>query len=237
MRQLAHRISGLWIPIACLVVAFAVLPFGLIWAAPGVDGEAFVSWAAVESRLAGTLGGKLEFFLMEGLGGRPPAERFVITIDHGYTAGVNPQVDPAKAEAGAPQDRALEPGRTLWLQGTLMDPDTYYGEQYLFFGYPQLYVSQVKSGFLWPSQLERLKSLYFSPVATPAAVYLLGAFPFMEEYSAGAWALIIARFLLVCLAVAAAVLYRRKKGRWLPGLVWVLGLYVLGAVGLAVPDL
>jgi hypothetical protein len=37
-----------------------------------------------------------------------------------------------------------------------MDRDTHYGGQYLFIGYPQLYVSQIKRGIYWLSQVERL---------------------------------------------------------------------------------
>ena len=217
---------------ACFLAGFMALPLVVVAASPGGDDEAFVCRAEVESRLAETLEGKLEFLLVNALAGRPPAERFVVTIDHGYTGGVDENLGEASADAS---ETAV--GHVLWLQGSLMDRDTYFGEQYLFFGYPQLYVSQVKSGLLWPSQVERLKSLYFSPVAAPASIYLVGAFPFMEEYSGGTWALIIARLVLVLAAVAAAVAYRKRRRRWTPGLIWVVGAYVLIAIGLAVPSL
>jgi len=207
----------------CFATLFVVLPPVVVVASPGLDEEAFVCRARIESRLAETMQGKFEFFLTEGLEGDPPAGRFVITIDHDYTSGL--------------EAVALGAGESFWLQGSLMDRDTYYGEQYLFFGYPQLFVSQVKGGLFWPSQVARLRSLYAAPLEAPLSVYLIGAFPFMEEYSSRTWALVIARFVLVFAAVAAAVLYRRRRRRWMPGLVWVLGAYVVASVVLAVPGL
>ena len=221
-----------WVVAACFAVAFAVAPLLVVLAAPGVDHGEFVCRAAVDSRLAETLEGKLEFLLVHVVEGRAPAERFVVTIDHGYTTGV--AVVPESPSVDVPQ---TAPGDEFWLQGSLMDKDTYFGEQYLFFGYPQLYVSQVKSGVLWPSQVDRLKTLYFSPVATVATFYLVVAYPFMEEFSLGEWVLVIARLVVVCGAIAAAVVYRKRTRRWMPGLAWVVGVYLLLAVGLAIPIL
>jgi len=171
---------------------------------------------------------------MERLDGRAPGERFVATIDHGYTAGV--ETGAALDGEESPVSPAI-PRESFWLQGTLMDRLTYYGEQYLFFGYPQLYVSQVKNGFLWPSQVERLKRLYRAPLATLGSVYLVWAYPFMEEYSLRAWILVLARFLLLCSTAAAAGLWRKRRSVWLPGAVWAVGIYALTAIGLALPDL
>ena len=214
--------------VAGFLVAFAAVPLGLVAARPGVDADAFVCKIEVQSRVAETLQGKLEFFLVQGVDGRPPADRFVVAIDHGYTAGVEDA--PASTPTSAP-------GRTFWLQGSLMDKDTYYGEQYLFFGYPQLYVSQVKSGSLWPSQVERLESLYPAPFIALGSVYLVWAYPFMEEYSLVSWLLIMARFLLLCVAAAVAVCWRKRDSRWTPGLMWVVGVYALLVIALAVPSL
>ena len=223
--------SGLWIPAACFIVAFAALPLIIVWVSPGLDTDGFVCRAEVKTRLAETLGGKLEFLLAEALDGRPPADRFVVTLDHGYTAGI-PRGPASPGGSGETQ-----PGDAFWLHGTLMDRETYYGEQYLFFGYPQLYVSQVRSGLFWPSQLRRLKDLYLAPVYAPASLYLIVAFPFMEEFSAGTWGLIAGRLALVTLAVAAAVVHRVRRRRWRPGIVWVVGCYALAAVGLTAPGL
>ena len=59
----------------------------------------------------------------------------------------------------------------------------------------------------------------------------------MEEYSPGAYGLVVARFILFLGAIAAAVWYVRKKRCWTPGVIVVAGLYLLASVGLAVPSL
>lgn len=225
----AHRNADRWWILAVIfLAAFAILPLGLVAARPGVDVDAFVCKVEVDSRLAETLEGRLEFLLVRGVDGRLPADRFVITIDHGYTAGAD------SAPTSAP---AYAHGRTLWLDGTLMDGDTYFGDQYLFFGYPQLYVSQVKSGLFWPSQMQRLESLYLSPFTALGSLYLVWVYPFMEEYSLVSWLLLMARLLLLCVAVAIAVYRRKRDSRWVPGVIWVVGAYALLAIALALPSL
>jgi len=227
----AHdRAARRWIPVAALAVLFLALPVLLVLVLPGTDDQAFQCRARIESRLAQTLGGKLEFLLVTGTGGRPPAEEFVIAVDHGYTSGL-----PNEAVSGA--GSAVQPGMTIWLQGTLMDRDTYFGEQYLFFGYPQLYVDQIKTGAFWPSQVERLGSLYLSPVATVLSLYLVWAFPFMEEYELGSWLLIVARFVLLCGAIAAVLLWGKRGPRVAPRPALALLLYCIAATVLATPSL
>ena len=66
-----------------------------------------------------------------------------------------------------------------------MDKDTYFGGQYLFFGYPQLYVSQVKSGVGGPARWTGSGTLDFSPSPRPQRSHLVVAYPFMEEFSLG----------------------------------------------------
>lgn len=225
----AGRSRAGWIAGVCLLVAFVVLPLVVVAVAPGLDEGAYVCKVEVESLLAETLEGGLEFHLVRGLEGRVPAERFVITVAHGYTAGLR------QAPGGGAGSAAV--AGEFWLQGTLMDRETFFGEQYLFFGRPQLYVSQVRHGVLWPSQIARLKNLYAAPLTAVGAVYLVGAFPFMEEFSGGTWALWIARLVVVCGAVAGAVWYRRRRWRWASGIVWIAGGYLLATVALAVPGL
>ncbi|MBN1629699.1 MAG: hypothetical protein JW990_08045 [Thermoleophilia bacterium] len=197
---------------------------------PATDDGVFVCKVGVHSRLAETLGGKLEFLLVEPEEGRAPAARFVITIDHGYTAGAE-----VLAGSKSPEASGAPGGGVFWVEGSLMDRDTFFGEQYLFFGHPQLYVSQVKSGLWWPRQVELIGALYAAPITAFSAFYLVGALPFMEEYSAGAWALTIGRFLLICAAIVVLACYRKQKQHWLPGIIWVVGVYVLVSTGLAVP--
>ena len=92
-----------------------------------------------------------------------------MTLDHGYTAGIG---SAAASSAESPGTHPL--GGPFWLHGTLMDRETYFGEQYLFFGYPQLYVDQVKAGLFWPSQLKRMRS------RGPKSVAVLTPLPFEQ---------------------------------------------------------
>jgi hypothetical protein len=197
---------------------FALLPLGLVQLTSQPDKKAYVCRVETESLLGSTLGGELQFLLVRALGGRAPADTFVITVDHDYTRG-------AKG--------AVLPGQAFWVEGTLMDRDTYFGEQYLFFGYPQIYLSQIKTGLFWPDQLSDLWRLYLSPVTSLASLYLVWAFPFMEEFSIGAWLLVLAQFVLVCVCLILAFFWRGRHTR----LVTILGLYLVLAVGLAAAGL
>lgn len=55
----------------------------------------------------------------------------------------------------------------------------------------------------------------------------------MEEFTPMAWALTLARFVLVCALVVLVVVWRRRPER----LVAVVGVYVLVALGLAAAGL
>lgn len=221
-----------------LLLAYLLLPLVVMFALPGVDRDAFVCRVEVKERLAETLGGQLEFLRVNRLDGRAPAETFVAVLDHGYTAGIEPA--PERGPAGSEGEPGLPPtpvGSMFDIEATLMTREVFYGEQYLFFGYPQVYVSQVRDAFLWPSQVSRVQALYVSPFVSLASIYFVWVFPFIEEYSLGAWLLMIARFLLTCVAVAAALVWRKKRGAWVPGIVGVIGAYAILSVVLAIPSL
>ena len=198
------------------------MPLIVILFVTGVNGDAFVCRVKVSDVKGSTESGRLEFLLVAAQAGRSPAATFVATLDHGYTRGL-PQVPV---------------GAVFSLEGTLMDRSTYFGEQYLFFDdYKEVYVSQVKTGALWPSQISGVEKLYLSPFTNFATIYWVVASRFDETYSLGSWLLTLARFLLIVAAVAAALVWRRRTGRWVPGLVWVVGGYVLVAVFLGIPGL
>jgi hypothetical protein len=233
------RARASWRLAVAFLVAFAVLPVIVVFIANGTDRDAFVCRVTVKEPLGATLGGKLEFLLVDTLDGRPPAKEFVVTLDHGYTRGIagapSPPVGSTRTES---VDLPRTPvGTTFSLEGTLMDRDVFYGDQYLFFGYPQLYVSQVKAGLLWPSQIGRLGRLYLTPFVSLVSVCWVWMLPFAEEYSLSSWLLGIGRFVLVVVAVAAAIIWRRKRKAWTPGVVWVAGIYVLLTLAFAIPDL
>ncbi|GEM_PF-1367598 len=210
--------TRLWLITGVFVSLFALLPLGVVLLTSGPDERAYVCRVETESVLGSTLGGQLQFLPARTLDGRAPGSEFVINVDHAYTRGV---------------DREVAPGEVLWVEGTLMDPDAYFGEQYLFFGLPQIYVSQIKTGVFWPDQRRDLVTLYGSPVSAVPALYLAWAFPLMEEFTPMAWALTLARFVLVCALVVLVVVWRRRPER----LVAVVGVYVLVALGLAAAGL
>lgn len=206
-----------WLVGAGLMLVFAVLPVGLVLSISGPDERAYVCEIETRSSLASTMGGKLQFLMVRALEGRAPASDFVITTDGDYTRGAE----------------QVSPGDVLWVEGTLMDRETFFGEQYLFFGHPQIYVSQIKTGTLWPDQRTDLGRLYLSPVTSFASLYLVWALPFMEEFAYDTWSLVLARFCLACVFVLLAVVWRRTPRR----LPFVVGLYLLGALGLAAAGL
>ncbi len=210
--------ARLWLLAGVFVLLFALLPLGIVLMTSGPDERAYACQVETDSVLGSTLGGKLQFLLAQTLEGRAPASQFVIAVDHGYTRGVDDQV-------------LID--EVFWVEGTLMDRDTYFGEQYLFFGLPQIYVSQVKTGGFWPDQRTDLGTLYVSPATALLALYFVWALPFMEEFTSLAWALMVARFVLICAAVILVIVWRKRPGR----LVMVAGLYVLVAVGLAAAGL
>ncbi len=215
-----------WVLAAGFLVAFVVLPLIFISLSKGMDRGAFVCRARVVSPLAETLNGELEFLLMDPVAGSPPAGgRFVVALDHGYTRGIPDTADPSK--------QTFDVGEDFWLEGRLMDRDTFFGPQYLFFGYPELYVSQVRSGTFWPAQLDRLRTLYLAPVSSVGVVYLVWDYPFMEGYNLGSWLLVVARFILVAATLAALTLWLRRRARRALFAVVIVGVYVLLALLLA----
>jgi hypothetical protein len=210
--------KGWQILAAVAAVVFVLLPLGLVPLTSGPDEEAYACKVETKSALGSTLGGKLQLLLVHSLDGRAPTNPFVITIDHDYTrAAENPVL----------------PGQVFWAEGTLMDRETYFGEQYLFVGYPQIYLSQVKTGALWPDQKRDPASLYLAPVTSLASIYFVWAFPFLEEFSLGGWLLLVARFLLTCVCLVLGLAWRRRPIR--P--VGMLGFCLIAAVGLSAAGL
>lgn len=197
-------------------MVFALLPFllGLLLAGP--ERSSYAAEVGTVEHLADTQEGELQFFLVSAVAGRSPADRFVITLDRNYSAGM-----PA----------AVTPGDALSVEGTLMDKETYFGDQYLFFGYPQLYVSQVKTGLFWPSQISAMRTLYLAPASSVVALYAIFALTFMEEFTIAGWLVALGGAVLVVAALVLIVLWRRRPVR----IVLLVAGYMLAAVLLAIP--
>jgi len=200
------------VTIIILILLFAGLPFLTVHLVPTDSPEPFVFKARLVEKLGETMEGKLEYFLAEQLEGRAPARTFVVTIDSAFTR----------------RDRGteLEEGHQAWMQGSVMTPEIYYGEQYLFFGYPQLYIRQVRTGALWPDQVTGLRILYLSPLTALLSLWYMFAYPFMEEFSPGYYALMIVQSVLI-VAVIAYCIRRRPSGTRLAVLLLSYGLIAM----------
>jgi len=193
MAKRENRTSRL--PIATLAILVLVLPPIIVHLIPTDTPEPYVFEATVGEELGRSTNGQLVYFDVDPVRGRYPDARMAIAIDRSYTRGASPE---EVATAGR-----------LWLQGSLMTPEVFYGEQYLFFGKPQVYIRQVKTGMLWPDQVTELKILYLSPVTTLAAPFQLPFLIRSEEMTGRVLAVLLARLTLV--AVMAVIVIRRAK--------------------------
>jgi len=93
--------------------------------------------------------GLLKYFLVERVEGEAPGDTFVIAVQYNFSEGIS--------------SVEVKDGQILWVQGPLMTEEIYHPEYHLFFGYPQIYVYQVKGRGLWPDQLIKMREFYLSP--------------------------------------------------------------------------
>jgi len=204
------------------VALIVLVPACLVHLIPTDAPQPFVFRATLTTMLAESDGGKLRYYEAHALEGAAPATDVVLALDRAYSRGY--------------QETATMPGVTVWIQGSLMTPDIFYGEQYLFFNRPQVYVRQVKSGLLWPDQWSGLRALYLSPFITPAAPIQL---PWLLR-SAGLQSRIVAVLLARCLLLAALIvtlLRRRPRGGELASYLLLYGLLAIVLSALVLGDL
>lgn len=133
---------------------------------------------------------------METLEGEAPATEVVILVSSGLTRGQSNVV--------------FQPDQEFWGHGWLMDPEKYTGEQYLFFGQPQVYLWQIKGSMYWPDQVIALKLLYQAPIARLTAFYYVVVFPFMDEFTIRNYVAFIAQTILI---IATGILLIKKASR------------------------
>ncbi len=142
-----------------LIIGFCfALPLIIVHVYPTDSPQTYVFEGRVIEKLGETLEGKLRYYQVKHIQGNVPAEEFVITVDDSYTRG------------GQSPDYV---GSSIWMMGDLMKPEEYYGDQYLFYEKPQIYVSQVRTGWLWPDQVSGLTILYGSPATSLLAPLIL----------------------------------------------------------------
>ncbi len=166
--------------------------------------------------------GGLRYFLVEQIKGDAPDDKFVALICSSYTRGsstMNFEID-----------------EELWMQGALMTPEAFYGEQYLFFDdYSSLYIRQVKNKGFWPDQLTELRILYRSPFTSFYYMPYAFLYPFVAEGRdwLRTYVFVIARAALVVLAVFFLIKNRHKK----QSLALIALTYSLLAMALTIPIL
>jgi len=142
-----------------LIIGFCfALPLIIVHVYPTDSPQTYVFEGRVIEKLGETPEGKLRYYLVKHIQGNVPAEEFVVTVDDSYTRG------------GQSPDYV---GSSIWMMGDLMKPEEYYGDQYLFYEKPQIYVSQVRTGWLWPDQVSGLTILYGSPATSLLAPLIL----------------------------------------------------------------
>ena len=213
MRPRIRRLVG---PLAVLLF---LGPLATVQLIPTDTTEPYVFRARIAAYLGESSNSQILYFRADTLDDAAPAQALVIALDRSYSRGMNPS--------------HVVPGFEAWFQGGPMTPDIFYGEQYLFFGLPQIYVRQVKSGLLWPDQWSELRVLYLSPAETLAAPVQI---PFLLR-SDGVTLRVIAVMLARCALIAATavtIFRRRLRGSML---LAALLCYALAAMLLTVPIL
>jgi len=171
----------------------------------------------ISEKLDETLNGKLQYFLVELFEGGAPATEFVVLIDSAYTRGYS--------------NIKLEPIQEFWGLGNLMTPEIYFGDQYLFFGLPQLYVWQIKGTIFWPDQATELKLLYRAPVASLLAPILVMFYPTVEEFTLSNYLAIIVQTIVLAATIVLLIKNRHEK----ESIVRILLVYVLLTMSFTIP--
>jgi hypothetical protein len=211
------RIPSRWL--ATLFVVFLGLPWVVIQFIPGDSIEPFEFRAVLHHELGRSANGQLTYWQTDVHEGDAPGATIVLAFDRNYTRGFT--------------DSTAVPGASVWFQGGPMTPEVFYGEQYLFYGLPQVYVRQVKTGLLWPDQWTELRVLYLSPLETLAApmqaLFLVRA----EECTIRLFSVLLARCILLG-GAGWAILVDRLRGR---SAAFALLVYAIVAMLLTIPIL
>jgi hypothetical protein len=202
-----------------LLVAVFLFPLLVVQIIPTDSPEPYVFQVRFNGLLGETMNGKLRYYIVGHVEGISPSPEFVVTIDLDYSRGTSSE--------------RIGEGRVLWMQGSLMTHEIYYGEQYLFFDLPQLYISQIKNGVLWPDQLTELRVLYMSPVNSLLSPLQLPLYAFTEEFSLMGLLVLWGKTALV--VSTGYLAYKRRHERRF--LIKIILAYMLLAIILTVPVL
>lgn len=206
--------------IAVLAFLVIVLPLLIVQLIPTDSPGQYAFEATVDEEVGRATSNQLVYYSVNAEEGTYPARDMVVAIDRGYTRGALPE--------------DLRQNHAYWFQGGIMTPDVFYGDQYLFYDKPQVYVRQVKSGLLWPDQLTELRVLYLSPLSTLAAPVQLPMLIRSEELTDTLAIVLLARLmLLLALVIFVIRLVRKKHDVLLPVLIYavlaiLLTIFILG---------
>ncbi len=203
--------------LALLTASFLLVPLAAVSVVPSDTVEPYVFKGRITESLGHSANGQLHYYGADVIEGEAPAASIVVALDGSYTRGLD-RID-------------VEPGLEAWFQGGLMTADIFYGEQYLFFGLPQVYVRQVKSVLLWPDQWTELRVLYASPLETLAAPVEVAILARSDGVTMLIMGVLLARCALVAAAMVAIIRRRPRSG----ALATVLLGYAVIAVLLTIP--
>ncbi len=202
-----------------LALAAAIVPLVAVRVIPTDSPEPYLFKARFEDHLGTSSNESLRYHEVKVLQGEAPATTIVVALDRNYTRGLSRGITSTGTES--------------WMQGSLMTREVYYGEQYLFFGPPQIYVRQLKSGILWPDQATELRILYLSPLTTILAPIELPLLLRSESLSARTAGTLLARCALLIATIIFVVRRRHEIEPVLPGLL----AYAVAAMLLTLPVL
>ena len=202
--------------LAIVIFPFVVIQFTLAKAEQGAEDPRYIIHAQIREMLGETetLMTKFQYFLVEKLAGDAPATEFVVLISTGR-GGLTRGLSNVK----------LESNQEFWGHGFFMDPARYenMGDEYIFFGLPQVYLWQIKGTLLWPDQTTALKLLYQAPIARLTALYYVVAFPLMDEFTLRHYVAFIAQTVLIVATIVLAV--KKREDKW--NLLLIVLAYIL----------
>ena len=214
-----------WFVISCLIVAIIIVPLVAIQTVPQEDPCCYEFKARIREKLGETTSniqnpdaGKLHYFLVDHLGGQAPDVEFVIMIDSGVTLGISNII--------------LEPNQEFLGYGNLMTPDEYYGDQYLFFDRPQIYMVQIKGTLFWPSQITELTHFFWAPfISLVRGPVLSVVFPGTEEFTLSTYYALIIQ--TITLAATIILVIKKREDKWAVGIILLT--YVLLMIIFTIP--
>lgn len=187
------------IVISCLILAIVVVPLVAIQTTPIDDPLAYEFKVRIREKLGETENGRLQYFLVDQLEGKALDAEFVVMVDSSVTRGLS--------------NIELGPHQEFWGFGGLMSKLDYFGDQYLFFDRPQIYVVQIRGTLFWPTQITELKQFYWAPfINVVRAPVLTVLFPGMEEFELSTYLALIVQ--TIVLAATIVLVIKNRKDKW-----------------------